>query len=165
MSLSKQTCIILKSLWLLIISYHASFCCCHLLFWTLCYQQIHPFTRLVENDSSSSSSSSSSVQCPNFNSLKTLTLTVRSGLVQCFHNPPNSSMDYRSFKVHLLSFCIGLSHLKDFCRVCTELDSGEISLGHVTATGPSSDHTQSCLAQPVLPLCTIPPKCVVIMSV
>ena len=48
MSLSKQTCIILKSLWLLIISYHALFCCCHLLFWMLSYQQIHPFTWLVE---------------------------------------------------------------------------------------------------------------------
>ena len=38
----------------------------------------------------------------NFNIIKTLTLLVHAGLFQCFHSPPNSDMDYRIFKMHII---------------------------------------------------------------
>ena len=37
----------------------------------------------------------------NFNIMKTLTLLVLAGLFQCFHNPPNSDVDYRIFNMHI----------------------------------------------------------------
>ena len=37
----------------------------------------------------------------NFNILKTLTLLVHAWLFWCFHNPPNSNMDYRIFNVRM----------------------------------------------------------------
>ena len=35
----------------------------------------------------------------NFSIMKTLTLLVHAGLFWCFHNPPNSNLDYRIFNV------------------------------------------------------------------
>ena len=58
-------------------------------------------------------------------------------LFWCFNNPPNSDMDYIIFNVSMWYFCmrihtedLGLylwSHIKDFCGICTESDSCEIS--------------------------------------
>ena len=58
--------------------------------------------------------------------MKTLTLLVHAGLFGCFHNPPNSDMDYRILKVDMWSFFgmrthtvdLGLdSQPKEFCSV------------------------------------------------
>ena len=58
-------------------------------------------------------------------------------LFWCFKYPPNSDMDYIIFNVSMWYFCmrihtedLGLylwSHIKDFCGICTESDSCEIS--------------------------------------
>ena len=84
-----------------------------------------------------------------FDILKTLTLLVDAGLFW----RPNSDMDYRSLTCvcHLFA-CIytkWTSHSKDYCRVCTEFDSGEISrrAQSLARNGhhPFSDHAWSCL--------------------
>ena len=70
-----------------------------------------------------------------FNILNIRTLVVHAGLLWCFPNPPNSDMYRRIFNVCMSSFCmrihtrgLGLwSHPKDFCRICIEFDSREIS--------------------------------------
>ena len=50
----------------------------------------------VSNDSTSFLSLVSSL-----NMMKTRTLSVPAGLFCCFHNPPNSDMDYRIFNVRM----------------------------------------------------------------
>ena len=72
----------------------------------------------------------------NFNMMKTLTPLVHAGLFCCVHSPLNSDMGYRIFNLLMWSLCMHihtgdlslLSHPKDFCTVCTELDSREISV-------------------------------------
>ena len=73
--------------------------------------------------------------CVFFHNVLTQTLLVHARLFSCFHNPPNSDTDYGIFNVHTRSFCMRKhtgdlslwSHPNDFCTVCTEWDSGEIS--------------------------------------
>ena len=62
----------------------------------------------------------------NFNILKTLTLSVHVVFFWCFHNPPNSSTDYRVFNV-IIAYVIFLhSLIRRTFVVTTESDSREI---------------------------------------
>ena len=47
-------------------------------------------------------SSPSFVQCPTLTLLDTVTFLVHARLFWCFHNPPNSDMDYRIFGLNKL---------------------------------------------------------------
>ena len=65
--------------------------------------------------------------------LKTLERLVHAKLFCCFYNPPNSDTDCMIFNGRMRSydgfayvFTRGTSS-KDFCRVCTEFHSGEVS--------------------------------------
>ena len=80
--------------------------------------------------------------------MKTQTLSMHAGLFWTFHSLPNSDMDYRIFNMHMWSFnrCMNtgdlslLSNPKDFCRVSTEFDSGEI-LRQAQSLAPNSHPT------------------------
>ena len=89
---------------------------------------------------------------------KLMTLLVRTGVFWCFHNPPNSDMDYRIFNMQMWSFCLRihteylglLSLLKDFGESAQNFTLEKSQDGckaeHVTATHPFGDHARSCLA-------------------
>ena len=69
----------------------------------------------------------------NFNILKTDDFG-QCWVVLCFHNPPNSDMDYGVFNVCVWSFCMCVHTWRNFghirrtsCRIFIVLDSGEKS--------------------------------------